>query len=99
MREHSQPRSELLQYVEAIYRAVERREAMRVVWLLGDALAIHLPREVFEEALTLSRAPRDSLRAPMHLLRYYHRTAQLLAGGEPDHSADQLAFDFARTGG
>lgn len=86
---------QLLHHVEALFRAMERRDAMRVVWLLGDPLAVHLPREVIEEVIALSRSPRDSLRAPMHLLRYYHRTKQLLHG-MPAESADasQLAFEL-----
>ena len=86
---------QLLQHVEALYRAMDRRDTMRVVWLLGDPLSVHLPREVIEEVLSLSRSPRESLQAPMHLLRYYHRTTQLLhaADGVPDES--QLAFEFA----
>ena len=74
---------QLLQHVEALFRAMERRDAIRVVWLLGDPLATHLPREVIEEVVALSRSPRDGLRAPLHLLRYYHRTKQLLDCAAP----------------
>ena len=95
----TQPGDELLRYVERLYRAIARRDAMRASWLLGDALVVHLPREVIEEVLVLSRAPRESLRAPVHLLRYYHRTWQLLRG-EMEESGDeaQLTFDFDHAG-
>ena len=89
---------QLLQHVEALFRAMERRDAMRVTWLLGDPMAVHLPREVIEEVMALSRSPRDSLRAPMHLLRYYHRTKQLLdrpAVRLPDESQLALPLEFA----
>jgi hypothetical protein len=85
---------QLLHHVEALFRAMERRDTMRVVWLLGDPLAVHLPREVIEEVIALSRSPRDSLRAPMHLLRYYHRTAQLLHGSAAHADPSQLAFEL-----
>lgn len=95
MRSRPTAGDQLLHHVEALFRAMERRDAMRVVWLLGDPLAVHLPREVIEEVIALSRAPRDSLRAPMHLLRYYHRTKQLLHG-TPTAVVDaaQLAFEL-----
>ena len=89
---------QLLHHVEALVRAMERRDAMRVTWLLGDPMAVHLPREVIEEVIALSRSPRDSLRAPMHLLRYYHRTKQLLHGTtvrRPDESQLALPLEFA----
>ena len=99
MRVISRPGDELLRYIERLYRAVARRDPLRASWLLGDALAVHLPREVIEEVLVLSRAPQASLRAPVHLLRYYHRTVELLRG-ETEESGDeaQLKFDFDHAG-
>jgi hypothetical protein len=41
-----------------------------------------LPREVREELLLLSSAPRDSLRAPVQFLRFQHRMTQLARAGE-----------------
>ena len=90
---------DFLGYVEALSRAIARRDRLRVSWLLGDGYAVHLPREVIEEALLLSRAPGDGMRAPIHLLRYYHRTVQLLRGpaaDAPDES--QLALELVATG-
>ena len=95
MRVHRRSGDDLLSYVSALARAVARRDRVRTTWLLGDALVVHLPREVIEEALVLSRSTTTDLRAPIHLLRYWHRTVQLLrpAGpGLPDES--QLAFDL-----
>ena len=99
MRSRKTAGDQLLHHVEALFRAMERRDAMRVVWLLGDPLAVHLPREVIEEVVALSRSPRDSLRAPMHLLRYYHRTKQLLHGTPAQGvDASQLAFELDDAG-
>ena len=94
MRTSQSASDQLLRHVEALFRAIDRRDAMRVVWLLGDALAVHLPREVFEEALALSRVPRDSFRAPIHLLRHYHRTRQLFDARPARDGGLQLAFSF-----
>jgi hypothetical protein len=72
-----------LAYLVEIEQALMHREAMRVTALLRKRTATHLPREVREELLSLSRAPRESLRAPIKFLRFQHRMMQLAAGGEP----------------
>ncbi|MGH9888148.1 MAG: hypothetical protein ACREBE_21630, partial [bacterium] len=59
-----------------------RREALQVTALLRKRTATHLPREVREELLMLSRAPRESLRAPVQFLRFQHRMTQLARLGE-----------------
>ena len=59
-----------------------RRDAMQVTALLRKRTATHLPRAVREELLLLSRAPRDSLRAPVQFLRFQHRMSELARGGE-----------------
>ena len=59
-----------------------RRDALRVTALLRKRTATHMPREVREELLVVSRAPRESLRAPVRFLRFQHRMTQLAAGGE-----------------
>ena len=69
-------------YLAEIEQAVLQRDAMRITALLRKRTATHLPREVREELLLVSRAPRDSLRAPVRFLRFQHRMAQLAAGGE-----------------
>ena len=81
----SQPNDALTafrRYLGEIEQAVMHRDAMRITALLRKRTATHLPREVREELLLLSRAPRDGLRAPVRFLRFQHRMAQLAAGGE-----------------
>lgn len=71
-----------LEYLDAIEHALMTRDALRLTSLLRKRTSSHLPREVREELLMLSRAPRDSYRAPVQLLRFHHRMQQLAAGGE-----------------
>ena len=71
-----------LGYVREIEEALMRRDAMQVTALLRKRTATHLPRPVREELLLLSRAPRDSLRAPVQFLRFQHRMIELARGGE-----------------
>lgn len=71
-----------LHYLEEIEDALLRRDAMRVTALMRKRTATHLPRDVREELLVLSRAPRDSLRAPIRFLRFQHRMRELARGGE-----------------
>jgi hypothetical protein len=72
-----------LAYLDEVEDAIMRRDAMRVTALLRKRTATHMPREVREELLMLSRAPRESLRAPVRFLRFQHRMTQLAAAGEP----------------
>ena len=65
-----------------IEQALTRRDAMRVTALLRKRTATHMPREVREELLLLSRMPRESLRAPIQFLRFQHRMTQLAEAGE-----------------
>jgi hypothetical protein len=71
-----------LKYLAEIEQALMRRESLAVTALLRKRTATHLPREVREELLMLSRAPRESLRAPVQFLRFQHRMTQLAEGGE-----------------
>ncbi|MEP6494355.1 MAG: hypothetical protein ABJF01_16850 [bacterium] len=71
-----------LRYLEDVARAVLGRDALGITALLRKRTATHLPREVREELLMLSRAPRDSLRAPVQFFRFQHRMTQLAVGGE-----------------
>jgi len=71
-----------LAYLEQIEAAVLAHEPLRITALLRKRTATHLPREVREELLVLSRASRDSLRAPIRFLRFQHRMQQLASGGE-----------------
>lgn len=74
--------SKFLAYLEQIEAAVLAHEPLRITALLRKRTATHLPREVREELLLLSRASRDSLRAPVRFLRFQHRMHQLASGGE-----------------
>ena len=71
-----------LDYLEQIEAAVLAHEPLQITALLRKRTATHLPREVREELLVLSRASRDSLRAPVRFLRFQHRMQQLASGGE-----------------
>ena len=81
-RRESDPLGRFLEYLKDIEQALMRRDAMNVTALLRKRTATHLPREVREELLMLSRAPRDGLRAPVQFLRFQHRMTQLALGGE-----------------
>ena len=76
------PLHRFLVYLREIEEALLRRDALRVTALLRKRTATHLPRSVREELLLLSRAPRDSLRAPVQFLRFQHRMTELARGGE-----------------
>jgi hypothetical protein len=78
----SNPLASFLVYLDEIEHAVLAREALRITALLRKRTATHLPREVREELLLLSRAPRESLRAPVRFLQFQHRMTQLALGGE-----------------
>lgn len=83
-----------LVYLDEIERAVLARDALRITALLRKRTATHLPREVREELLLLSRASRTSLRAPIQFLRFQHRMTQLALGGERLPTAQtELRFD------
>lgn len=71
-----------LAYLVEIESALARRDALGVTALLRKRTATHMPREVREELLLISRAPRESLRAPVQFLRFQHRMRQLAEGGE-----------------
>src|SRR5262249_62109548 len=74
--------AKFLRYLGEIEEALSAHEPLRITALLRKRTATHLPREVREELLMLSRASRDSLRAPVRFLRFQHRMHQLASGGE-----------------
>jgi hypothetical protein len=76
-RRESNSLTAFLDYLEEIETAVVNRDSLRVTALLRKRTATHLPRAVREELLMLSRAPRESLRAPVQFLRFQHRMTQL----------------------
>lgn len=89
-----------LAYLAEIESALVRRDAMGVTALLRKRTATHMPREVREELLSISRAPRESLRAPVQFLRFQHRMLQLAAGGELLPTAQtELSFESRRASG
>ena len=49
-----------LAYLVEIEQALMRRDAMAVTALLRKRTATHMPREIREELLLISRAPRES---------------------------------------
>ncbi|HEY9225910.1 MAG TPA: hypothetical protein VIP11_04640, partial [Gemmatimonadaceae bacterium] len=81
-RRASEALAKFLRYLAELESALARREAMSITALLRKRTATHLPREVREELLMLSRAPRESLRAPIQFLRFQHRMTQLARSGE-----------------
>jgi hypothetical protein len=99
-RRRSNPLTNFLAYLEEIENAVLARQALRITALLRKRTATHLPREVREELLTLSRAPRESLRAPVRFLQFQHRMMQLALAGEPLPTAQhELPFERANFAG
>src|SRR5262249_30007083 len=99
-RRRSNPLANFLAYLEEIEGAVLARQALRITALLRKRTATHLPREVREELLTLSRAPRESLRAPVRFLQFQHRMAQLALAGEKLPTAQhELPFEPAAFAG
>ena len=82
-RRRTDPLASFLAYLEEVETAVLARQALRITALLRKRTATHLPREVREELLALSRAPRESLRAPVRFLQFQHRMTQLARAGEP----------------
>jgi hypothetical protein len=67
----------LLLFLESLYHAVILRDERAIQAMLSRPYAMHLPREVREEALAHATLPSASLRAPIKLLRFRHRMAQL----------------------
>ena len=81
-RRREDPLRRFLAYLTEIEHALMRRDALRVTALLRKRTATHLPREVREELLAVSRQSVDSLRAPIQFLRFQHRMIQLAEGGD-----------------
>ena len=90
--------SDLIRYLDRLHAAIEDRDPASARRLLAEPDAVHLPREVREEALALSGESMTSFRAPLHLLRYYHRTVQLLrappAQADADSDRPQLELEL-----
>jgi hypothetical protein len=98
-RRDSDPLAHFRRYLQELEDAVVARDALRITSLLRKRTATHLPREVREELLAISRMSRDSLRAPIKFLRFQHRMAELAAGGEQLLTAQtELRFERSRSG-
>lgn len=90
--------NDFIRYLDRLHEAIEDRDPAFTRDLLQDPNGVHLPREVREEALALSGEAEASFRAPLHLLRYYHRTVQLLrapaARGVASDAPTQLELEL-----
>ena len=77
------PLSIFLAYLSEIEQTLINRNWNQLAMLLRKRRSSHLPREVREELVLLSRSPRTSFRAPVRFLRFQHRMLQLALAGEP----------------
>jgi hypothetical protein len=84
-------------YLDCLHDAVCVRDIDGVRRLLELPLSSRLPRQVIEEALSMLREPAGSFRAPIELLRFYHRTRQLTEETAPDGDVMQLTLGLPRT--
>ena len=85
----------LLRLVDSLYHAVVDRDERAIRSLLSRPVAMHLPREVREEALAHASLPAASLRAPINLLRFRHRMSHLVEL-DPMFVAVQLELPLER---
>ena len=71
-------RARLLELLDDLLVAVERRDPKGVIAVLDDEGARRwFPSGLREEALLIARLPSAALRAPMRIYRYYHQLRQL----------------------
>jgi hypothetical protein len=77
------PLTIFLAYLREIEQTLLNRNWAQLSALLRKRRSSHLPREVREELMMLSRESRHSFRAPVQFLRFQHRMMQLALGGEP----------------
>jgi hypothetical protein len=77
------PLTIFLAYLSEIEQTLINRNWNQLATLLRKRRSSHLPREVREELVLLSRSPRTSFRAPVRFLRFQHRMLQLALAGEP----------------
>ncbi len=81
----------MLAYLDLLCNALMERNDIEARRLLAHPFARQLPRRVRDEALSMTRGRRESLRAPLQTMQFRHQMAQLLLE-EPDAagSAAQL---------
>lgn len=77
------PLDAFLEYLTEIEQAVVNRNWTQLGAALRKRSGSHLPREVREELVMLSRSTRDTLRAPVRFLRFQYRMTQLAISGGP----------------
>lgn len=82
-RRANDPLSIFLAYLAEIEQTLINRNWTQLSTLLRKRRSSHLPREVREELILLSRSSRTSFRAPVRFLRFQHRMLQLALAGEP----------------
>jgi hypothetical protein len=71
-------RMRLLELLDALIVAMERRELQAVWDLLDEDEAVRwFPNGLRQEALTIARLPKSSLRAPIRTYQFYHQLQQL----------------------
>ena len=88
------PLTIFLAYLREIEQTLLNRNWAQLTALLRKRRSSHLPREVREELVMLSRESRHSFRAPVQFLRFQHRMMQLALGGEPMPTVQtELALD------
>lgn len=86
-------------YLDELEAALVARNSLRVTALLRRRVAAHIPREVREELMVLSRLPRNSHRAPIQFYRFEHRISELSRGGERLPTAQlELRLDARASG-
>lgn len=89
-------RTQLLDLLDALIVAMERRDVDAVLGVLDDEGAERwFPSGLREEALAIARLPSAALRAPMRVYRYYHQLRQLGEEAiELTHDPRQLSLDL-----
>ena len=89
-------RTQLLDLLDALIVAMERRDVGAVMEVLDDEGAERwFPSGLREEALAIARLPSAALRAPMRVYRYYHQLRQLGEEAiELTHDPRQLSLDL-----
>lgn len=92
-------RARLLDLLDALIVAMERRDPQAVIAVFDDEEAERwFPSGLREEALVIVRLPSAALRAPMRVYRYYHQLQQLGAEAiELTHDPRQLSLDLLPT--
>jgi hypothetical protein len=90
-------RLRLLDLLDALIIAMERRDAQAVWDLLDEEDAVRsFPAGVRQEALMMVRLPRASLRAPIRSYEFYHQLQQLADEPMPQLADPrQLSLDLA----